>query len=213
MVIALWYVRSIRSNRATKNADIPSIARPFQAARSLGFKSAQIEEDGSNQSDDKTDALREPVWLSQESTEGEPSLENNGNSQMTKQAIAQTLLDDTELREWTISSPVVLQKAFPQYSQYAALVQKAESLPDVVMIPFENVVADDKLQGWEYEWVSDAAFDVKKWGQLKEPKIDFLYTCSYTYALLNASNHILTICIQGSMARKRHSKRPSVHTR
>lgn len=68
-------------------------------------------------------------------------------------------------------------KAFPDHQRYVDLVNKAKTLPDVIMIPFEEALASDVLQGWEYEWVSDGRYDAKLWGKLVEPKIDFVYTC------------------------------------
>ncbi|KAK5168498.1 hypothetical protein LTR04_006625 [Oleoguttula sp. CCFEE 6159] len=65
---------------------------------------------------------------------------------------------------------------FHQYEECAALDEKAEYLPDIVHIPFEDAVAEDVLQGWEDEWIASGEFDVKRWGKLEEPKIDFVYT-------------------------------------
>lgn len=66
--------------------------------------------------------------------------------------------------------------AFPSYEKYAALVERSGTLPDIVYIPFEDAVKDDALAGWEVEWLMDGTYDVKKWGLLKEPRIDFIYT-------------------------------------
>lgn len=78
------------------------------------------------------------------------------------------------------NSPASWAKAFPEHDRYADLVRQAQKLPDIVMIPFEVAVSNDVLQGWEYQWVSDARYDLELWGRLKEPKIDFVYTCQYT---------------------------------
>jgi hypothetical protein len=64
------------------------------------------------------------------------------------------------------------------YDRNLQLQQIEEDLPAVVRIPFEDVVANSTLQGWEDEWVADGEFDVQKWGKLEEPKIDFIYTCT-----------------------------------
>ena len=53
--------------------------------------------------------------------------------------------------------------------------EKGEALPEILHIPFEDVVADMKLAGWEDEWVAHVSFDVKTWDSLEEPKIDFVY--------------------------------------
>lgn len=65
---------------------------------------------------------------------------------------------------------------FPPYSEYAALDKKSEDLPDIVHIPFEESTADIELEGWEDEWFAEAKLDAKKWGNITEPKIDFVYT-------------------------------------
>lgn len=56
-----------------------------------------------------------------------------------------------------------------------SLEGKGDTLPEVIHIPLEDAVAETKLAGWEDEWVAHASFDVKKWGFLEEPKIDFVY--------------------------------------
>jgi hypothetical protein len=76
-----------------------------------------------------------------------------------------------------LSTPKSRHKKFPPYTEYAALDEKGESLPDIVHVPFEDTTADVTLQGWEDQWFSDAVFDIGKWGKIPEPKIDFVYTC------------------------------------
>ena len=68
-------------------------------------------------------------------------------------------------------------KRFPSYSEYAMLDEKAEALPDIIHTPFEVSTSDVVLEGWEDEWFANARLDVAKWGTIKEPKIDFVYTC------------------------------------
>ncbi|EXJ88108.1 hypothetical protein A1O1_05036 [Capronia coronata CBS 617.96] len=58
---------------------------------------------------------------------------------------------------------------------HLSLEEKADSLPEIVHIPFEDAVKDEVLHGWEDDWVAHASYDVKKWGKLAEPKIDFVY--------------------------------------
>ncbi|GIZ49359.1 hypothetical protein CKM354_001238900 [Cercospora kikuchii] len=65
---------------------------------------------------------------------------------------------------------------FPSYARYAALVEMADTLPDIVYVPFEDAVQNDTLDGWEAEWVVNGTYDVSKWGLLREPRIDFVYT-------------------------------------
>ena len=76
-----------------------------------------------------------------------------------------------------IPSPWAGSPAFPDYNQYIALDEKAELLPEIIHIPFEEAVVDITLEGWEDEWLSDGHYNFKKWGKLKEPKLDYVYTC------------------------------------
>lgn len=65
---------------------------------------------------------------------------------------------------------------FPPYEDYVSLVRKASMLPDVVHIPFEEAVADVELPPWAFQWISEGIYDAELWGNLTEPKIDFIYT-------------------------------------
>jgi hypothetical protein len=58
--------------------------------------------------------------------------------------------------------------------EHLSLEEKGKALPEILHIPFEDAVAGMKLAGWEDEWVAHASFDVKKFGYLEEPKIDFV---------------------------------------
>lgn len=60
---------------------------------------------------------------------------------------------------------------------HLTLEEKGDSLPEIIHIPFEDAVKDDVLHGWEDSWVSEASYDHRKWGQLEEIKIDFVYLC------------------------------------
>lgn len=66
---------------------------------------------------------------------------------------------------------------FPDYSHYLELTEKAEAVPDIVHITFAEATENITLVGWEDAWFSDVEFDVQKWGNLSESKIDFVYTC------------------------------------
>ncbi|KAF2838867.1 hypothetical protein M501DRAFT_934881, partial [Patellaria atrata CBS 101060] len=59
---------------------------------------------------------------------------------------------------------------------YLALDEKADGLPDLIHIPFEDAVNDVTYEGWEDDWIAHARYDSKIWGKLPEPKIDFVYT-------------------------------------
>lgn len=65
----------------------------------------------------------------------------------------------------------------------SSLDSQADLLPDFIHIPFEDAVKDEKLIGWEDEWISNARFNRKRFGRLPEPRIDFVYLCKgITYA-------------------------------
>jgi hypothetical protein len=75
------------------------------------------------------------------------------------------------------SEPSGAASRFPPYSEYAALNEKAEALPDIIHIPFEDTTTDVILEGWEDQWFANAELNVEKWGKINETKIDFVYTC------------------------------------
>jgi hypothetical protein len=52
-----------------------------------------------------------------------------------------------------------------------------KQLPEVDRIPFEEAVKDVELQGWEDDWFSTATYNHGKFGNLEEPRIDFVYNC------------------------------------
>ncbi|KAF2015632.1 hypothetical protein BU24DRAFT_346597 [Aaosphaeria arxii CBS 175.79] len=62
---------------------------------------------------------------------------------------------------------------FPAWEECEMLKEKADALPDMIHVPFEESVRDVILEGWEDQWVSEARFQGPK---LEEPKIDFVYT-------------------------------------
>ncbi|RDW59474.1 UDP-glucose 4-epimerase [Coleophoma cylindrospora] len=72
--------------------------------------------------------------------------------------------------------PFTGSSAFPEYSRYLRLSMEADYLPDIIHIPFEDSVEDVTLAGWEDEWQSEGVFNGEKWGNLEEPKMDFVYT-------------------------------------
>ena len=78
---------------------------------------------------------------------------------------------------------------FPTYPEYAALDEKAEGLPDIIHMPFEDTTVDVVLEGWEDQWFANAELNVEKWGNLSETKIDFVYTCK-TPPISEGSTHI-----------------------
>jgi hypothetical protein len=65
---------------------------------------------------------------------------------------------------------------FPDPAECESLKDKADSLPNMIYLPFEDVLANMTLEGWEDEWVANARF---KGPRLSEPKIDFVYNCKW----------------------------------
>lgn len=63
--------------------------------------------------------------------------------------------------------------------QHLDLESRAELQPDLIFIPLEEAVKDEKLAGWEDDWISNAVFEQEKSGALAEPKIDFVYLCTF----------------------------------
>lgn len=121
----------------------------------------------------------------EEEDEEESSLERiavdhkgTGQGQWAKKA------SDIKKIEDTAAAPPPVQEAtgakgqtFPTYAEYQNLKENAEALPDILHLPFQDTVADVVLKGWEDRWISEVTYDVKEWGKLEEPKIDFVYTC------------------------------------
>lgn len=65
---------------------------------------------------------------------------------------------------------------FPSWEECESVKDTADTMPDILHVPFEDAVKDETLQGWEDEWVASARF---RGGKLKEPKIDFVYNCTF----------------------------------
>lgn len=57
---------------------------------------------------------------------------------------------------------------------HLVLEETAESLPEIIHIPFEDVLEDHTLEGWEDQWLSTGTFNNRE-HTLKEPRIDFVY--------------------------------------
>ena len=73
-------------------------------------------------------------------------------------------------------------KSFPLYSEYAALSERVESLPDIVHQTFEDATFHITLEGWEEDWFANAEVKLGKRSRLSESKIDFVYTCEYSFS-------------------------------
>lgn len=65
--------------------------------------------------------------------------------------------------------------SFPTSDQCEQVKDRADTLPDMLLIPFEQSVKDVVLQGWEDNWIAKAEYTGPK---LQEPKIDFVYNCT-----------------------------------
>lgn len=79
----------------------------------------------------------------------------------------------TEIEPVTSASTYV----FPDTSNFERLNGLADELPDFVHIPLHMAVGDEVLEGWEEDWFARANYDATKHGRVREPKIDFVYTC------------------------------------
>ena len=111
------------------------------------------------------------------------SLAEDDYAATSRTDVSQTEIDSAEISvkipdsdvnpNWLVTPDT---SAFPSYAKYSALVEKADGLPDVVYISFEEATEDDVLTGWEAEWVSHGTYNTTTWGLLKEPRIDFVYT-------------------------------------
>jgi len=71
---------------------------------------------------------------------------------------------------------------FPDTSNFERLNRLADELPDFVHIPLHMAVGDEVLEGWEEDWFARADYDATKHGRVREPKIDFVYTCEFFLA-------------------------------
>lgn len=63
---------------------------------------------------------------------------------------------------------------FPSWSECEDVKEKADALPDMLVVPIEESVQDVVLEGWEDTWVAKARYQGP---HLAEPKIDFVYNC------------------------------------
>ena len=68
------------------------------------------------------------------------------------------------------------QYRFPAHTECLILQEKADTLPDLLFVPFEDAVKDVEMMGWEDLWVADARYEGPN---LPEPRIDFVYNCTY----------------------------------
>jgi hypothetical protein len=93
---------------------------------------------------------------------------------------------------------------FPSQDECESLKEKADVLSDMLMIPFEDVVRDMALEGWEDEWISKARYTGPR---LNEPKIDFVYNCMYT-CMMSRAELMLFAGVNGSQTELLATMRP-----
>jgi len=110
-----------------------------------------------------------------------PPLVKQASQKLIDQHLSPAVKDEPEKKpknaEAIPSEPSGAAWRFPPYSEYAGLNEKAEALPDIIHMPFEDTTTDVILEGWEDQWFTNAEFNVEKWGKINETKIDFVYTC------------------------------------
>jgi len=113
------------------------------------------------------------------------SWEKNQVKHQMQQELGRVTMDSTKEKT---SGSSALRTTFPEYSKFVALNSRADTLPDVIYIPFEAATTDVTLTGWEDEWFSKAEYNVDQWGNLSEPKTDFVYSCKSIF------EHVYTRC-------------------
>jgi hypothetical protein len=127
-------------------------------------RQAELKQETSHLNDEPLQPVPRPVVLGSRDSEASPAIEVKLDPETNKEPVI-AVADQPKEK--------VALETEPQ--AHLSLEEKAELLPEIVHIPFEDAVKDVTLEGWEDEWVAKARFDSKKWGKLKEPKIDFVY--------------------------------------
>jgi hypothetical protein len=128
------------------------------------YRQAELKEDATH----STNEAQQP--------EPQPAVLGSGNAEAFP--VIQIELDPQTHKEPVIASPRQPKERISLETEsqaHLSLEEKADLLPEIMHIPFEDAVRDVTLDGWEDEWVANAHFDSKKWGTLAEPKIDFVY--------------------------------------
>jgi hypothetical protein len=182
-----WVVDSKRSDQTSSTpileSDKSDEDEPAPASPQAHGVSPEYAEDDQTQKEAILDSRRKQNPDHSETIEEEPpALVKQASSKLVEQHLGPAAKYDKILSPEKISSkkhPSLDsgEVRFPSYSEYAELTEKEEALPDIVHLPFEDATTDIVLQGWEDQWFADAEVDVAKWGKIKEPKIDFVYTC------------------------------------
>lgn len=141
--------------------------------------------------------------IAPEPTSREPATETDADVQIASHAAAaSSLLDigdkdegdihtDITTESWIIppSSPPPEEELssqqlspmleFPDVTRGRKIADMADDLPDFVHIPLAEAVQEEILEDWEDDWFANAVYNKEIHGALREPKIDFVYTCKW----------------------------------
>ena len=114
----------------------------------------------------------------QDSTDQSSSTEDQATMPAADRDQLEAVMDSSQVRLGVISSPEAPAKERPlenESADHLSLEDLAENLPDFVYIPFEDAVNDERLEGWEDEWISSATYRSDIHGTLSDSSIDFIY--------------------------------------
>lgn len=166
--------------------DHPGLASPRDGAYDGRYPPGVVVQQPDSRDEPAGDLLSGPeILLIRDDASEEGEIVATGvelsTGQLQKGPVAvQANLDPETEKEPVISSPdqPIKEKIIEaEPIDHLSLEEKADSLPEIVHITFEDAVKDEVLHGWEDDWVAHASYDAKKWGKLAEPKIDFVYLC------------------------------------
>lgn len=145
-----------------------------------------------HKNDDEADSmLKKPLKVTQtgendpkrksESTATKHSASKGKNGASNQSRYADDRLSKAEadytqepVRAFNATAPISANYSFPAWRQCEHVKERADTLPDMLFVPFEQAVHDMLLQGWEDDWVAKAEYTGPK---LQEPRIDFVYNC------------------------------------
>lgn len=161
-----------------ENDDHPSSSDPPAEKVPLGMSVEKELRNEEPEDDEAPEKLSSPKPKDASEKHNHPLLVMEASQKLIDQHRSPTVQVDPNndtVRSW--SEGPGTQRRFPEFFEYAALGEKAEALPDIIHIPFEDPVSDVTLKGWEDLWFSEARLNISKYGLLNETKIDFIYTC------------------------------------
>ncbi|KAJ4356779.1 uncharacterized protein N0V89_004815 [Didymosphaeria variabile] len=172
------------------------------------------------QTDDQPDSLNEdgfPAPDDVDRTEVNASPKDTATEQLTEKTVIQsppapvsTVVDllavDKQVPIESLEKmyPWSERYTFPDWDECVTVKEKADNLPDLLHVTFEQSVQNVTLDGWEDEWIAKARYTGPK---LQEPKIDFVYNCAYmTFHLLTGL--LRQTGVNGSQSELRSTMRP-----